>query len=792
MTSTIRSFDRSPHEEGIGLPSERLSATSGTDTTETTAEDAQSTTLHAFFLHIFPTDVHGFICTGKRRSGSGPQVGAGRSFRWPNELPQLLSWVDKYRSDHDLYFSPMLYRSRKRNKEHVEQTPVLWADLDTCTPSQLLIEPTAIWETSAGSYQAVWSLSEQVEPAQAEALSRSVYEAHKAYGCDSGWALGKLLRVPGTINFKRAVPEQVSAPAYCVGAYTTDQLSSRLPLLPTPPTQMPSKSAEKFEGQLGTPEELLRRYNAGDWVWKAYQSAPGPLDDWSSISWTFANRLAEVGMSPDEAFHVMRSAACNKYARDGRPDTDLMREIDRAIDNQSTKRATMAINGQVQNINVQPRGQLRIAYRFIAEHKRSLRFVHGLGWHVWTGTHWKPDDDGMPMRLAVATVEAARLEAATLPETPRKALWSDASKCETDSGLRGVLSIAENLEPMAVRVSALDNDPYLFNTINGTLDLRTMQLSAHDAAHLITKVSGCHYSPDAEGITFLRFLAEILPDEEVRDFVQRLFGYSLLGNVKEHVLPLFIGSGRNGKSKLLEVVLRAFGDYGLMAAPTLLIEKGANGNHSDKVDLRGRRIVVCSETDEGHRFAAGTVKSLTGGDEVSARPLYGKWLTFAPSHTIFLMTNHPPRTDGSDSAMFERLRKISFEQSFTGERQDPNLSEKLDLERDVVLRWTVEGYAKYLQRGLTLPAKVEADTKKYQLSNDPLGEFLESCTVRNEYGSVGTTELLAAWTSWGGPKMSAKAFSSRIEERGYEKKKTRTNNCFVGMDLKELPTGGDE
>jgi putative DNA primase/helicase len=439
-------------------------------------------------------------------------------------------------------------------------------------------------------------------------------------------------------------------------------------------------------------------------------------------------------------------------------------------------------------------GQTRMAYRFMREHSHRLRYVHGLGWHVWTGTHWTKDSNGLPVRLVIETVKTARLEAAVMPAgDDRDQLWKDAAKGNTKSGLEGILGIAKNLEPMAISAGALDSDPYLFNTLNGTIDLRTGELEPHNPTDLITQVAGCGYDPEAEGIYFLKFLSEILPDAEVRDYVQRLIGSAMLGKVHEHILPLFLGGGRNGKTKLLEAALRTFGDYGLTAPTGLLVEKNANASTSDKLLLRGKRIVVCAETDEGQRFAASTVKLLTGGDDITARGLYKDWLTFTPSHLIFLMTNHPPRTDGTDNAMFERLKKISFEQTFTGERQDPELSDKLDLDRQVILRWAVEGYQKYDKEGLNPPSKVLVDTETYRLSNDPLGKFLSTYTLIQEDASVGVTELYEVWKAATSNKMtSLKAFSGRIEGRGFTKKKRPSGMRFLGIGLLESATDGDD
>lgn len=434
------------------------------------------------------------------------------------------------------------------------------------------------------------------------------------------------------------------------------------------------------------------------------------------------------------------------------------------------------------------RGQSRLAMRFAREHSGKVIWIKNLGWLYWTGTHWKMDDRELPRKLAMKTVANARRDSVEMGDSDRKQLWRDCETCNSSRGITGMLELAESLGGIGgIAVDDLDKDPYLFNCQNGTLDLRTGELLRHNPKDLITKVAGASYDSNATGITFLRFLEEVLPDAEVRDYVQRLVGYAMLGIVKEHILPLFIGLGRNGKSKLLEVILRAFGHYGLMGAPTLLLERSSGAATTDKVDLMGKRLVVCSESDEGNRFAASTVKLLTGGDTVTARKMHQNNISFMPSHTVIMMTNHLPTTDGSDSAMFERLKKVTFPRKFIGKNQDPTLSEKLSLELEVVLRWAVEGYEKYTLHGLGEPQRVIDDTHDYQLTNDPLGRWIEERVVQKSGIKTSVKSLYESWSKWndGMSGDSTMSFSMKLQDRGYIKTRISSGKAFEGIGLLE-------
>jgi putative DNA primase/helicase len=349
-------------------------------------------------------------------------------------------------------------------------------------------------------------------------------------------------------------------------------------------------------------------------------------------------------------------------------------------------------------------GHLRIAERVAREHAQRLRFVHKIGWHVWDGHRWAVDGDGAAKRCATETLKTALWQAVELPTYERDELIKDVRRCETAAGLNGVLDIAESLRPLAVAPDTLDRDPYLLNTKDGTYDLRTHQLRPADPADLITKVTGCGLDPQADAGPWERFLAEVLPDEQVRVFVRRLAGYALLGVVREHVLPVFHGTGANGKDTLLGLLRRAFGDYAIEADPELLVDRRGFGAHpTGQADLRGVRLATTSETDEGRRLATATAKRLTGGNQITARRMAKDFFSFSPSHTLVLVTNHLPKVPGGDPALWRRLLLVPFDVVIPPERQDVSLPDRLGLSLPAVLRWSVAGYRDYCDRGGLVP-----------------------------------------------------------------------------------------
>lgn len=430
------------------------------------------------------------------------------------------------------------------------------------------------------------------------------------------------------------------------------------------------------------------------------------------------------------------------------------------------------------------RGQLRMARRFAAMHQGRLLHVHRVGWYVWDGTRWRPDDDGLPMRAVREVLLAAFGELPELGKSEREALWKDITKCESASGMNGVLTIAAADERLATAPSRLDTDPYLLNCANGTVDLRTGELRAHNPADLITKVTGCEFDWNAKSELFEKFIGEVLPDNDVREFVQRMLGQALLGIVREHILPIFSGKGANGKSTLIDVVRHALGDYAMEAEPELLLTRDY-AHPTGQADLMGRRLVTVQETDDGRRLAAATVKRLTGGDRIRARRMRQDFFEFTPSHTAVMITNHKPKVSGDDDALWRRIRVVPFEVVVT--EPDKTLPERLRADLPGVLAWLVYGYLDYADKGLEAPESITKVTAEYRTQSDALGRFLAERTTTNPNAYVRARDLYSAWAKWshdnGEQAISEVEFAQAMARRGIERKSRNIGNVYVGIGL---------
>lgn len=431
-------------------------------------------------------------------------------------------------------------------------------------------------------------------------------------------------------------------------------------------------------------------------------------------------------------------------------------------------------------------GQLRIAERFVNAYAWKLLYIHGIGWHYWCGTHWTEDKDGKVRRRVISLLKEIRHETVDMEPKKRDALLSDVKRCESSGGVTGVLELARHMHPMTIAAEGINSNPFLFNARNGTLNLETGKLQAHSPRNMITKCAGTEMRPDAHSELFDKFIQEILPDESVRDYLQRVLGVALLGMVREHVMPILTGVGGNGKSVLVDAALAAFGDYGLTVDPKLIVRTKHERHATFLADLHGARLVVTSETDEGDVLAAATVKRLTGGDKIRANRMRENPFEFTPSHSLVYVTNFRPKVNGDDKAMWRRLSVVPFDVVVA--EPDVKLPEKLKAQLPAVLAWIYQGWLEYQRQGLNPPAAVLDRTEEYRGENDPLAQFVaEECVTGNEYYRVKAKAFYEAWAVWamkqGQPAITATEFGKRMTDR-FEKKPTKQGAQYLGVALR--------
>lgn len=438
------------------------------------------------------------------------------------------------------------------------------------------------------------------------------------------------------------------------------------------------------------------------------------------------------------------------------------------------------------------------AERLVALHGHDLHYSYQMAkWYVWDGKRWNMNLDGEVYRRASNTVrqmyaEAGRLEeqAATLDDSEEERrqtlgkmaekLSEWARKSEAKARLEAMVGLAQSRENIPVMLDQLDPDPWLLNVNNGTLDLRSCALKAHDPADLITKLAPVEYDPDATFQLWDDFINYILPDEERRTFVQRAAGYSLTGLNSEEKLFFAFGPTATGKSTFLRSMRAVMGDYAAVADFATFLEKTKNGGGptNDIARLAGKRFVVSIEVEQGQKLAESLVQTITGGDHIAARFMYSEYFEFLPSFTLWLAANNRPRVRDDNDASWRRIVQIPFDRQIPEKDRDDTVKQHLsdpDIAGPAILRWLIDGCRAWQTGGLQTPEVVLETTRAYREEMNPLADFLEECCIVMTGARVSNADIWDAYQKWareGHVKypLGRKSFSQRMEAiEGVEK-----------------------
>lgn len=429
------------------------------------------------------------------------------------------------------------------------------------------------------------------------------------------------------------------------------------------------------------------------------------------------------------------------------------------------------------------------AERFAAQHRDRARYVDPLRqWFVWDGRHWKPDARGAVELLAKETVRSLYTALAIeVDDDTRKRLRTHAAKSESRQGRENMLALAR--AEVAAAPDDFDRDPWLFNVANGTLDLRTGKLQAHEPRDMLTKVVDIAYDPAAACPTFDRFLARVLGDSpDLISYVQKAVGYSLSGSVQEQCFFFLHGEGANGKSTLADVLMRVLGPYGKAAAPDLLMAREHEAHSSEQADLQGARFVVCQEIAEGKSWNERTLKHLTGGDIIKARLMHKDWIQFRPTHKLWVCANPKPKMREGGLATWRRVRLIPFEVVIPSEERDRNLGTKLAAELPGILRWAVDGCLRWQTEGLEAPAQVSAATDEYREESDHVTTFVSDRLELGDDRQVTKTGLYEAYTLWCKHNqenaMSRNDLQKRLVSKGLSEARSGRDRLMRGASLR--------
>ncbi len=439
------------------------------------------------------------------------------------------------------------------------------------------------------------------------------------------------------------------------------------------------------------------------------------------------------------------------------------------------------------------------ASRLILKFGDRLRYCPAMRkWLCWDERRWAVDDRGAARRLAKQAMLDYLAEATEAEDKDHMAFAYHSLDARRIANL---LTMAEC--ELVVTPAELDTHPFLINFLNGTVDLRTGQLTPHNPAHFITKLVHHNYNPRAACPLFLSVIARMMgnhPDasepeldraERMVNYLQRALGYSLTGTTEEKAVFVPFGRGNDGKTTLLSTFLLLLEEYSvLLQVDTLMARQESNNTQADLADLRGARFVMTSETEEGQRLSQDKLKRITQGmGKIKATRKYENPIEFPETHKLWMDTNAKPMIRAADDqATFNRLHPIPFTVTIPPEEIDKGLPRKLLAEAEGILAWAVEGAKLWWRDGLGKPPEVVAANDDWRAENDQLGRFIEECCVVADSFSGKARQLYECYRTWaegaGENAITETLFGRRLKDRGFAKEHRRHGTVYAGIALR--------
>lgn len=357
------------------------------------------------------------------------------------------------------------------------------------------------------------------------------------------------------------------------------------------------------------------------------------------------------------------------------------------------------------------------------------------------------------------------------------------------------LNLAKSM--LSIHVSELDRNPNLLNTPEATYNLQLGMAGeqTHNPADLITKITECSPGDDGMDIWLEAMDTFFCGDAELIEYVQKVIGLAAIGKVYEEFIIIAYGDGANGKSTFWNTVARVLGTYAGKISSDILTMGNKVNAQPEMAELKGKRLIIASEMQEGVRLNTAMVKQLCSTDEIQACKKYKDPFHFVPSHQVVLYTNHLPKVGANDDGIWRRLKVIPFNAKIKGNSDIKNYADYLyEKAAPAIMKWIIEGAEKVSQSDHKVddPKCVSDAVAAYREDNDWLGHFISECCDLDDAYEEKSGELYQQYRAYciqnGEYTRSTTDFYAAIEKAGFNRHKTNKGSFVTGVKLK---TGSD-
>jgi P4 family phage/plasmid primase-like protien len=385
-------------------------------------------------------------------------------------------------------------------------------------------------------------------------------------------------------------------------------------------------------------------------------------------------------------------------------------------------------------------------------------YVPSLGWMRHDGKRYVEVEDRVPLdamrRHAVDRYGDAQIlrgelvkEGATQEKLEKAQVVIEGWYSAQSAGkLERALKLAKGVDEICEEAGRFDADASLLNTPGGVVDLRTLEVEPHGPDQRHTKITRVAYVPGAESRALKQALQSV--PEGAEQWLQTMLGEATTGRAGDRLL-LITGGGDNGKTAVIGAAFEALGSYAAKVPNTLLLKsKNVGGATPEKMTLRGTRLAYIEETPEDSYLDANMVKELLDAQVVEGRYLYKDFISWKPTHSLVLNTNHVPTMVDTGHGAWRRVTRLPFPYKYVGEgvelsrshyrRADPWVKQAMSDQEglEAMLAWMIAGAQRALGMGTTRqldePAEVIVAVQDWRSRSDDLMTFVDTYMVQGD------------------------------------------------------------
>lgn len=411
-------------------------------------------------------------------------------------------------------------------------------------------------------------------------------------------------------------------------------------------------------------------------------------------------------------------------------------------------------------------------------------------WFIYNGRVWREDVGGMVSSQYAKSLLYYLFDCRKFIENDeQRDAWLKYVAKNLERKYRDIM-LKDAASVHYISIKEFDKNPYLLNVENGTLNLKTFELRPHNPDDFLSKIANVTFDGNARCDRWESFITEIMQDDDDKaQFLQKTLGYALTGDTSEECFFIFYGNTtRNGKGTTAETVLHILGDYGRTAQPETIAQKQNNNGGAPSEDvarLKGARFVNMSEPDKGLRLNSALVKSMTGGDTITARFLHQNSFEFKPEYKLFINTNHLPKINDDSIFASGRVKLIPFKRHFQENEQDKGLKNffRQPENKSGILNWLLEGLQLLKADGLKQPQSVRDATTQYREESDIIGQFISECLIEVRYTNTLLKNIHAQYEEWcenyGHRPLNSRNLAAELRRKGKKVHNSTGNKMYL-------------